>query len=135
VLNGVAVNGNDSTTVTVSQLVVNMFGGNDLVRLRRSDYTLPVTIPTTISGGTGNDTIGGGDGADSITGDDGDDLLKGRGGPDTLVGGNGFDTADYSFYVVPVTVSLDGVSNDGAALEKDNVQTEAILGGTANDLL
>jgi Ca2+-binding RTX toxin-like protein len=52
-----------------------------------------------------------------------------------LSGGPGFDTARYHDYTSPVTVTLNGVADDGAAGEAGNVITEKVEGGTANDEL
>ena len=108
-----------------------------------------------LSGSTGNDTIAGGDGADAISGDEDDDVLDGEGGDDdvrgddgndqvsggngadTLVGGNGADTLDYTDATTPVSVTLDGVNNDGRGGEGDNAvpDFEEVLGGSADDEL
>jgi hypothetical protein len=50
-------------------------------------------------------------------------------------GGAGTDTVDYEGRSAKVTVTLDGVANDGEALEGDNVlrNVENVLGGTVGD--
>jgi Ca2+-binding RTX toxin-like protein len=45
-----------------------------------------------LRGGTGNDTLSGGDGADTLSGEADNDLLNGDGGTDTIFGANGDDT-------------------------------------------
>jgi hypothetical protein len=50
-----------------------------------------VTVPITLSGGSGRDKLTGGSGADTVTGGIGDDRLVGRNGRDTLNGGRGRD--------------------------------------------
>jgi serralysin len=68
---------------------------------------------------------------------DGDDTLDGGPGADWMSGWTGFDTVTYADYTVPVTVTIDGVANDGAAGEGDNVLTnvERVFGGHGKDKL
>jgi hypothetical protein len=119
----------------------------------------------TVRGGDGNDEIHGGAGSDRLNGEEGTDLLAGGGGDtfrngdiaypdavrgmyaDSLDGGPGadllqggagdFDRADYSGRTQRVSVTLDGVANDGEAGEGDMVSSdvENISGGAGNDLL
>jgi Ca2+-binding RTX toxin-like protein len=89
-----------------------------------------------VSGGAGDDYVvgdcggyndcgNGADGNDSVTGGSGDDFSDADGGTDTIDLGNGFDTVAYPNRVGsttnPVSVTLDGAANDGAAGENDNV--------------
>jgi Ca2+-binding RTX toxin-like protein len=86
-------------------------------------------------GADGSDDLAGGPGSDSLLGDDGNDVLDGGPGPDRMSGGAGRDTADYESRASRVTVTLDGVANDGEAGERDNVlpNIEVVLGGTLGD--
>jgi Ca2+-binding RTX toxin-like protein len=118
-----------------------------------------------IFGGPGNDELHGGEGGDHLHGDEGNDLLDGGGGDgasrtqpgyaagaaqiyvdeldggpgaDVLHGGGGdFDRADYTSRRAPVSVTLDGVANDGEAGEGDLVASdvEDVYGGSGNDVL
>lgn len=101
-------------------------------------------------GGNGNDLLLGGDGADVLDGENGDDdvraedggvpglpeIVKGGAGADALSGGAGHDVLDYSDATKPLSVSLDGLNNDGAA-EGDNAAPdfEEVIGGIAADIL
>ncbi|MFN0058534.1 MAG: hypothetical protein ACKVX7_08760, partial [Planctomycetota bacterium] len=67
-------------------LIANLGDGNDSLDL--PDFPQP----TTVFGGTGNDTILGGKSGDFFDGEDGDDVLHGRVGDDTISGGLGDDT-------------------------------------------
>jgi hypothetical protein len=75
-----------------------------------------------LDGGDDGDSLSGGDGNDLLTGDEGDDTLDGGAGADDLVGGPGIDTAVFDGAAAKA-VSLDGVANDGAAGEGDNVSS------------
>jgi Ca2+-binding RTX toxin-like protein len=82
-------------------------------------------------GGPGNDTLDGLGGADELRGGEGDDDLQGDDhqapAPDVLDGGPGTDRITRDWYAPfgtpqpPVTVSLDGVADDGRPGEGDNV--------------
>ena len=87
---------------------------------------------------SGGMTLIGSDSANRLTGGAGDDVLDGRGGADVLVGGLGSDTADYSSRSEPLSLTLDGVANDGATagagegdLIRDDV--ENVRGGSGDD--
>jgi Ca2+-binding RTX toxin-like protein len=90
-----------------------------------------------LHGGDGNDTVDGGAGHDVVAGDKDNDLLIGGTGDDYISGHEGLDTVSYASYQVPVSVSLDGAYNDGAAGEGDNVlpDTEVVIGGEDDDTL
>ena len=86
-------------------------------------------------GNAASNLLEGGDGTDLLTGG----TSPGADGADTFVGGAGFDIANYAFRTDPLSVTPDGVSNDGAAdgSEGDNVHTdvEGITGGEGPDHL
>ena len=97
------------------------------------------------------ENVRGGRGADSLTGSAQNNRFDGGGGGDTIAGGAGFDTIDYGARGSvpadgsPVTVTLDGVANDGAAFdpnatgnaELDNIQpdVENVIGTPAGDTI
>jgi subtilisin family serine protease len=104
----------------------------------------------TVYGRGGNDVLNGGDGIDWLYGEDGNDGLWGEAGNDVLIGGLGsddlrgggsgdYDTADYGSHAGGVTVTLDGVGNDGRTGlgENDNVNddVEAVIGSQFADVL
>lgn len=126
----------------VTRIVVEAGGGDD-------DVSISGNVAATVFGGDGNDVLTGGSKADVLDGEAGDDTVNGGAGPDTLDGGlgndalnggggndhllsslgndqlhgnAGTDTADYSaHFLLPVTVTLDNVANDGGPGETDNV--------------
>ena len=105
----------------------------------------------TADGGDGNDsisnysatpsTLSGGPGDDGLTGGSSDDMLIGGPGADSFWGGGGFDTASYADETADVTVTLDGIANDGVAGEGSwNIgsvarDVERVIGGSGNDSL
>ena len=76
-----------------------------------------VDIPATIMLGTGPDQTRGGSADDYLDGGPGPDNLEGRDGVDILDGGEDRDTALYveRGAAQPVSVTLDGLANDGGA--------------------
>jgi hypothetical protein len=85
-----------------------------------------------VDGGDGNDELDGGPGqglggaatSDTIFGGAGDDVLNDTdigSASDVLDGGPGIDTVHNAWALVPVWVSLNGLADDGAAGEGDNV--------------
>src|SRR4051812_35255708 len=93
----------------VGEIIANLNGGNDIYGMQST-----ITIPASVSGGSGNDFIFGGGGKDSLiggagndslfgslnndqlSGGDGNDSLVGNAGVDALVGGNNDDRLDGS---------------------------------------
>jgi Ca2+-binding RTX toxin-like protein len=92
-------------------------------------------------------------GANLIQGGGGNDVMDGRGGPDVYEGGPGVDTLTYAGITAggrsfagrgaPVTATIDGVANDGGALDRNralltdsiNTDVEQIIGTVASDTL
>lgn len=106
--------------------------GVDELRVRTGDLADEITS----SAGT-DTTVFAGPGDDAIATGSGDDRLDGGTGNDVVDGGAGLDTADYSSRMAGVSVSLDGIANDGESGETDDVGTdvENISGGVGNDSL
>ncbi|MCC6624027.1 MAG: calcium-binding protein [Deltaproteobacteria bacterium] len=143
-----------STAVTVTMGA----GSNDGAALEADTVAADVEAVVggsgddSLTGSSAGDTITGGAGDDSITGGDGDDTLNGGDGDDTFVvgsamdgadvfnGGAGTDVLDWSARsAVGVTVSIDGVANDGetGGDEGDNVKSdvEDLIGTDFDDAL
>ncbi|MGB7156976.1 MAG: calcium-binding protein [Tepidisphaeraceae bacterium] len=93
-------------------------------------------------GGSGDDHLIGAGGNDSLYGHRGRDMLDGGLGADLFVGGahvpgdNNGDMADYRDRTEDLGLSLDGIANDGAAGEGDQLlEIERLMGGSGDDLL
>jgi hypothetical protein len=116
-----SVSGESLTTASVE-----LAGGGDTFT-DRSGVLLPVAL-----------SVRGDDGTDRLTGGVGDDTLDpGLGASDEVSGGAGFDTVSYASRDSGVTVTLDGVANDGGSGENDLVaqDVEEIVGGGGDDVL
>lgn len=105
-------------------------------------------------GGPGDDTLIAGDPGNRgsiLIGGSGDDMLIGGGFRDVLVGGSGADVmeggsndlpwapdlASYAGHQAAVRVDIDGLADDGAPGEGDNVlpSVEGAIGGSGDDIL
>lgn len=114
--------GNDDLQGSFGGAAVTFFGGDG------HDKIVGGTSDDVLHGGPGNDDIDGYNGNDQVFGDDGDDRLSGGQlfSSDLLDGGAGNDTIDADWYdnnnpTNSVTVTLDGVADDGRPGEGDNV--------------
>jgi Ca2+-binding RTX toxin-like protein len=90
----------------------------------------------TLFGNAGANTLLGGPGNDLVDAGGGDDALEGGAGPDDLIGGPGTDGARYPENAAQ-RISLDGVRDDGAPGEVDNVRedVENVSAGPGDDEL
>ena len=128
----------DASAVTL----VRVSGGNgsDVVHMNAN-------IPSVLNGGNGYDSLFGGPADDILRGGSRPDVLDGGPGADLLIGGNGTDptavttndpeTVSYASRTSPIHVTNDGVANDGAVGEHDNVAADIskIIGSTAGDTI
>jgi Ca2+-binding RTX toxin-like protein len=142
----------------VKAIEVTGDSGND-----RIEISSAINLPTTLDGGSGNDTIIGGPGKDRIFGGPGDDEIQGNGnrdlleggsgndvisggnGNDTLIGGSGSDwliggaglrdAVDYASATSGITITIDDLFNDGETNENDQVSgtVEFYLGSAFPD--
>lgn len=110
--------------------------GDDVLTGGAGSDTLEGGAPG-LAGADGDDRLKGEEGDDKLTGEGGDDTLEGGPGSDAMNGGEGRDTADYQSLFEAVEVTLDGLANDGRALELDNVglDVENVRGGRLGDTL
>lgn len=128
---------NDDVTATVE----NVTGGKGDDTLTGDDQR------NVLLGGAGNDTLAGGPNASCVDATTGD-VLNGGAGDDVfdlgqvdcwavVIGGAGTDTADFSARGVSLSISLDGLANDGAKDESANVgaDVEIVRGGAGDDVI
>ena len=76
----------------VRTISVAMGNGRDSVRIDDANGTFTDSIPTTISGGNGDDSLNGGQGVEVFRGGNGDDTIDGGRGNDRADLGRGDDT-------------------------------------------
>ena len=156
-LEGAVANGNDtldgsfdvdtvSYAARTARVVVDLDGVADDGDPAASEHDNANASVENVVGGAGNDDLTGNalpnslignGGGDNLIGLDNDDLLQGGLGTDVMEGDPGTDTASYETHTVRVVATLDGVANDGATGENDNVKTdvENLIGGSGNDSL
>lgn len=130
-------NGVSATTpaAAVTKIVVNGNAGNDELKLAIGAEH-GIALPATLNGGDGNDRLLGGDGNDVMNGGNGNDFMNGGPkGKDNFNGGAGRDVAAYDGRTSALFLSNNGVADDGAAGEGDNIATdvEDITGGNGAD--
>jgi Ca2+-binding RTX toxin-like protein len=152
-----ALGGDDSVTIDTGRpAVVDGGAGDDTIQGGSGADIL--------GGGAGSDVLRGGGGGDLLSGDTdvlpgdgvsdttpvgvGDDSLFGEAGSDQLLSGGGSDLLDggsqagggdvasFNLRTDDLTLSLDGVANDGASGETgDLVNVEGAIGGAGDDLI
>lgn len=110
--------------------------GSDKDDLLRVDHR--ITLPTTLTGGAGDDRIYGGGGNDTIDCGDGYDYANGRGGNDSITGGAGNDTlvggagSDSLIGGAGNNMLYGGSGNDSLV---GGSGSDALWGGAGNDTL
>jgi Ca2+-binding RTX toxin-like protein len=137
-LNNLADDGEAGEADNIRDTIENVSGGNGSDTLTGSDVPNALNgngNDDTIDAGLGADTLTGNAGADTLSGGDNDDSLDGGTGADVLGGDAGVDTVTYAFALADVTVTINGVANDGTPAEGDNVlnSVENLIGGRFND--
>jgi len=147
----------DTAVCTVPTNVVAALGDRDDSYW---DWNGPSTVDagsgndTPVVGGGGDDSLHGGIGSDELEGWDGDDLLDGgpgddylegiayveegmTHGSDTYIGGGGYDSLTYEGRTENLSLSPDGVADDGAPGECDDIGTDvmSIVAGHGDDTM
>ncbi|HUR86648.1 MAG TPA: MopE-related protein [Solirubrobacteraceae bacterium] len=115
-----------------------LVGGPDRDVLTYADVPAGTNVTINVSG-SGTPPAGTDDASEFevLIGGDGNDTITGNTLANALSGGPGADTVTYLDRISqPVAVSLDGIDNDGAAGETDNVVSmENVIGGGGGDTL
>jgi Ca2+-binding RTX toxin-like protein len=121
-LDGIANDGAPHETDLIMSNIENLTGGDG---------------PDTITGNDGANLLEGLSGNDSITALGGDDTINGGAGSDTVSGSTGIDTVTYRGRNQNLTLTIDGMANDGAPGENDNIgfDIEIVEGGDADDMI
>jgi Ca2+-binding RTX toxin-like protein len=133
---GINFNGDGDADITrqnVQNITLNGGGGNDTLSGAGGGGTgAAMAGAITLQGAAGNDTLTGGQGNDTLNGGaDSDDERGGDGndtfnqgadpnGADSLNGQAGQDAVNYNARTIAISVTLDGVADDGASGEGDN---------------
>lgn len=143
----------DAVSIGFPIWIEGRLGNDTIVGGNRPDTIYGNEGNDSIIGGNSNDAIYGGSGANIVRGGGGNDLfvtedesaqvyggrgndtLRGGSGADMFSGQDGTDTMDYSGHSEAVTVRLNGVADDGAPGERDNIATsvEHIIGTRYDD--
>lgn len=143
-LNNNAGDGEEDEGDNVKSDVENVYGGSvrDTIVGSSSDNVLEGRDgDDEIHGGGGHDTIRGGDGDDALYGDAGNDTFDEddhSNGADAISGGAGIDTVSYEARTATLSVTLDGVADDGETSEGDDLSAtdvEDIYGGDGPDTI
>ncbi|HET7488473.1 MAG TPA: calcium-binding protein [Acidimicrobiales bacterium] len=133
-LDGVANDGGtgEGDNVKAVEAVVGTDANDVLTGGAGADRLVGLGGDDKLDGGGGTDTLAGGAGKDTVLGGGGNDTIDESDGTgaDVLDGGSGIDAVTYLGRTAGVTVSLDGVANDGAAGEGDNVKGMETVTGT-----
>jgi Ca2+-binding RTX toxin-like protein len=135
-----------SYAARTARVVVDLDGVADDGDPAASEHDNANEAVENVIGGAGNDDLTGNAAANSLVGNGGgdnliglenDDFLQGGLGTDIMEGDLGTDSASYETHTADVTVTIDGVANDGAPGENDNVKTdiENLIGGNGKDSL
>lgn len=147
----VGTEGRDVINGTPGDDVICGLGGNDYIDGKMGNDTVyGASGNDALRGARGDDLLEGGDGDDLLIGNAGNDVLRGQmgldvlradrtsDGADVLLGGGNWDHLTYKLRdSAPVRISTDGVADDGAAGEGDNVGTdiETVVGTIFADVI
>ncbi|MET0816012.1 MAG: calcium-binding protein, partial [Solirubrobacteraceae bacterium] len=118
---------------TMESLTATLGGENDILDL--TQVAAADALPTTVTGGSGNDKLLGGALADDFGGGSGNDTLVGLTNGDEYRGQDGTDTLDLTG-AAGATITLNDTPDDGPGTGGSaNVgsDVEVVLGGAGND--
>ncbi|GAB3435622.1 hypothetical protein GCM10027569_88040 [Flindersiella endophytica] len=123
-----------------TNLVTGDAGSDTLTGGSNGDRLLGGAGDDRLFGNGSNDTLDGGPGADRMNGGDGTDFFVSsdtvNDGADVIDGGFLGGGVIYSSRTVPISITLDGIANDGAAGENDTlINITQFVGGQNNDTM
>jgi Ca2+-binding RTX toxin-like protein len=123
-------------TINSGFITIEGGGGNDTITSRSAADLIGGGGNDSLTGSNFRDGLSGGTGNDQLNAMAGTDYLSGGLGVDSIDGGNGPDIATYSERLEDVHISSDGIADDGAPGEGDNViNAEYLMGGQGNDTI
>jgi hypothetical protein len=126
----------DKIDASGTQLPFDASGPEQFNTAGGDDTIVAGPLADAVNAGAGDDRITGDPGADQLHGDAGDDTFTGLTNGDVVDGGAGTDVLDLSAVAGGVSISLDGLANDGPLGSNANVGAIEDLRGTASaDLL
>jgi Ca2+-binding RTX toxin-like protein len=143
-LDGLVNDGEPGERDIIKNDVEGVYGGSGNDTLSGSgtgDRLLGGPGDDSLWGAGGGDVLNGGPGIDNLNGGDGSDTFEtdpAADGADTFNGGPGiWDVVTYWMRTAPVFADIDGIADDGASGEGDNISTdvENLTGGLAGDVL
>jgi hypothetical protein len=114
-------NGNDNLTGGPGNDVLNGGAGDDMLTGDNTDqFQMPSGTPPADA-----DVLSGGDGGDTLFPSNGPNQVSGGAGVDEVIYNDNIDNAtNTAFVATPVSVSLDGLANDGYAGNNSNIATD-----------
>lgn len=123
------------------KLIVSTGPGEDRVEATGGgDLGATLAVAVTVYTGADNDFIQGGAGDDELHAGVGDDVFQtadSADGADVYDGAAGIDSLSYDNRSAAVSITIDGMANDGAADEGDSVDNsvETLIGGSGSDTI
>ena len=142
--------GDGNDTITGAANVSNLLYGDDSFSGGTGNDTVTGgTMGDALIGAGGNDALRGVGGNDQLWGDEGNDLVDGGAardsifegslpnGADVLIGGSGFNSISYADRTTDVSLSDNGLADDGGPAEGDNINSQFldVLSGEGNDTI
>ncbi len=111
--------------------------GSDTVSYAEHTSDVSASIDATANDGAAGELENIPSDVENLTGGTGNDTLLGTTSANVFIGGGGTDTVSYADHSADTTLSIDGVANDGATGELDNIQVdiENLIGGSGTDTM
>jgi Ca2+-binding RTX toxin-like protein len=128
--------GSGNDTVAGNAQANQLRGGTGVDTVTYAGRTEPLQL--TLNGIADDGAAGENDliGADveNVIGGEGNDTLAGTPSANRLLGGGGVDMATYAGRAQPLVLRINGVADDGALMEGDDLDVENVVGGSGDDV-